>query len=317
MRKKVLRKLSFGCACFGIMFLSLFPVHAEAEDTYMKSILTELTTSPRAIGTPEIDKALEYLEAELASMEYDIEKQTFYYDEELNASSVQNRGNLSGYLSGAFTNSSEGIPGINLIAEKKSPDVKKTLILSAHYDTCTGSIGANDNGSGISVLLNIAKQYSQQELPFNLRFILFSGEESWFLGSRYYVSTLSDLECKDIIGVINIDSVAEESNLDYWLLVAEGEEVNTPDGIVDFKPADNLMSLQFASDSKFTLVCQMNSDHYPFSLLDIPAVTITQDLSEELHINSENDKLEYIDYARLIEISDCVNNAIRTLGENL
>lgn len=118
MRKKVLRKLAFGCACFGVMFLSLFPVHAETEETYMKSILTELTKSPRVTGTSEIDKSLEYLEAELTSMEYDIEKQTFYYDEELNASSVQNRGNLSGYLSGAFTNSSDGIPGINLIAEK-------------------------------------------------------------------------------------------------------------------------------------------------------------------------------------------------------
>lgn len=32
------------------------------------------------------------------------------------------------------------------LIQQYSPDVKKALILSAHYDTCTGSIGANDNG---------------------------------------------------------------------------------------------------------------------------------------------------------------------------
>ncbi len=47
-------------------------------------------------------------------------------------------------------------------------------------------------------------------MPYNVKFILFSGEEKYMLGSRWYVGKLTEDERKQIIGVINIDTIAEK-----------------------------------------------------------------------------------------------------------
>lgn len=234
----------------------------------------------------------------------------FFYNDKLNEKDIQSRSNQEEYLRGAFTGSEGDKRGTNIIAEKADSSSDKTLIISAHYDTCENSPGANDNASG-AVLLNAARMYSQKDYPFNIRFICFSGEESWFAGSRYYVSSLEDSGYDNIAGVINIDSVAEKSDLDYWVMVSEGKEVVDESGTVDFEPIANEISELFTQNPEYQLVCQMNSDHYPFSLIGIPAVTITQDLSEELHINSSDDTMSYIDSGRFVEVFLIVDDIIQ------
>ncbi len=66
------------------------------------------------------------------------------------------------------------------------------IVFTAHYDHL-GAMGkdayfpgANDNASGVSVLLNLAKYYKTHPLKYSVAFIFFSGEEAGLLGSRYY-----------------------------------------------------------------------------------------------------------------------------------
>jgi aminopeptidase YwaD len=47
--------------------------------------------------------------------------------------------------------------------------------------------GANDNASGVSMLLNLAKTIKLNPLKYNVVFILFAGEEAGLLGSHYFV----------------------------------------------------------------------------------------------------------------------------------
>lgn len=67
------------------------------------------------------------------------------------------------------------------------------IIISAHYDHLGGLgknvyfPGANDNASGVALLLNLAKYYAKNPQPFSVGFILFSGEEAGLLGSKYFV----------------------------------------------------------------------------------------------------------------------------------
>ena len=65
-------------------------------------------------------------------------------------------------------------------------------------------------------------------MPYNIKFILFSGEEKYMLGSRWYVGNLSEDERKQIVGVINIDTIAEKSDLGYMAMI-EGNK--RPDDI--------------------------------------------------------------------------------------
>ncbi len=66
------------------------------------------------------------------------------------------------------------------------------LVFSAHYDHL-GAMGktayfpgANDNASGVSMLLNLAKYYQKNPSKYSVAFLLFSGEEAGLLGSKYY-----------------------------------------------------------------------------------------------------------------------------------
>lgn len=66
------------------------------------------------------------------------------------------------------------------------------LVFTAHYDHL-GAMGkeawfpgANDNASGVSVLLNLAKYYAAHPAKYSVAFIFFSGEEAGLLGSKYY-----------------------------------------------------------------------------------------------------------------------------------
>jgi Zn-dependent M28 family amino/carboxypeptidase len=65
------------------------------------------------------------------------------------------------------------------------------LLLGAHYDSVVGSPGANDNGSGVAALLEIARRFAGTEPALTVRFVAFVNEEppyfmTWRQGSVVY-----------------------------------------------------------------------------------------------------------------------------------
>lgn len=101
----------------------------------------------------------------------------------------------------------------NIIAEKPGKS-EKTLLLGAHFDSTgskKGSEGAMDNGTGLAVLLSVAKYISAlEEVPFTIQFMAFGAEEIGKVGSRAYMRDLKNQqgEVAKIIGMVNLDTVA-------------------------------------------------------------------------------------------------------------
>lgn len=65
------------------------------------------------------------------------------------------------------------------------------IVIGAHYDSVTGSPGANDNGSGVAAVLELARLLRQARPARTLRFVAFANEEPPFfktqeMGSRVY-----------------------------------------------------------------------------------------------------------------------------------
>lgn len=66
------------------------------------------------------------------------------------------------------------------------------IIYTAHYDHLGGMgsdtyfPGANDNASGVSQVLSLAKYYAAHPQSYSIGFILFAGEEAGLLGSKYF-----------------------------------------------------------------------------------------------------------------------------------
>lgn len=64
------------------------------------------------------------------------------------------------------------------------------LIIGAHYDAVPGTPGADDNASGIAVLLELARHFAAQPRPRPVWFIAFDMEEYGLLGSQAYAAKL-------------------------------------------------------------------------------------------------------------------------------
>jgi hypothetical protein len=100
----------------------------------------------------------------------------------------------------------------NVYVEKKginSPD--KILVIGAHYDTVTGTPGADDNASAVAGLLELARLLAHTQLNKTLHFVAFTLEEpplfrSKYMGSYVYAKGLNQ-EVKDVDGMICLEMI--------------------------------------------------------------------------------------------------------------
>lgn len=70
------------------------------------------------------------------------------------------------------------------------------IILAAHYDGVPGTPGADDNATGVAVLLELIREFVDNPLPIPLRFIAFDLEEYGMIGSEIYAEELKEKEEK-------------------------------------------------------------------------------------------------------------------------
>jgi hypothetical protein len=75
------------------------------------------------------------------------------------------------------------------------------IVVCAHYDSIMDSPGANDNASGVSALMEVARTNREAQ------YILFSAEEWNKHGSYSYVRSLKKQQLKEIRLLINIDMI--------------------------------------------------------------------------------------------------------------
>lgn len=100
---------------------------------------------------------------------------------------------------------------------------EKVLILIAHIDDMPKippAPGANDNGSGSSMVVNLAKVLTNYRFSYTIKFVLVTGEEQGLVGSTYYAAK-AYYQGENIIAVLNADMIGwegdgkpEEENLD-------------------------------------------------------------------------------------------------------
>ncbi len=96
--------------------------------------------------------------------------------------------------------------GINIIAEQPGSNSKAgTILIAAHYDTVANSPGADDNASGIAVVLEVARLFSSISTPHPLKIVFFDQEELGLLGSFAFTSLAENLT--DLHSVIILDMV--------------------------------------------------------------------------------------------------------------
>ncbi|HEX5653455.1 MAG TPA: M28 family peptidase [Chitinophagaceae bacterium] len=153
-----------------------------------------------------------------------------------------------------------------VVKGKKQPD--SVLLITAHYDHLGGMgkhtyfPGANDNASGISLLLNLARYYAANPPDYSIGFICFAGEEAGLVGSRFFTENPL-IALKNIRFLVNTD------------LAGTGEEGITVVNATEFPREFGLMNAVNAEHKLLAAINARgkaaNSDHYFFTEKGVPA----------------------------------------------
>lgn len=157
---------------------------------------------------------------------------------------------------------------IGFIKGKKCFKRKKYFVFTAHYDHL-GMMGknaifngANDNASGIAMMLSLMKHFNENPPSYSVLFIAFTGEEIGLLGSKHYVEN-PIVPLKKMKFLYNVDMVGTG---------IEGiQVVNSTLHPKEFKKLNEI-------NDELKLLKQIkprgkaaNSDHYRFEEAGVPA----------------------------------------------
>ncbi|GLZ35083.1 aminopeptidase [Lentzea sp. NBRC 105346] len=162
----------------------------------------------------------------------------------------------------------------NVIADRRATFPNrddKVVMISAHYDSVPGSPGANDDGSGTVLCLELARVLRHLPTHKAIRFALWGSEEQGLLGSRYHVGQLTGPDITRIAGVFQNDMVATSHDpaTAYWLLSVDGKDNATTREVAE-------AAKRLGYDPRVHgPVVRGSSDHVPFHEKGIPAANFS------------------------------------------
>jgi Zn-dependent M28 family amino/carboxypeptidase len=166
---------------------------------------------------------------------------------------------------------------------------EKSIVLKNEKDSIYN--GANDNASGVALLIELAKYYAALKMnKYTLVFIAFSGEELGLLGSAH---TASNTDQSYINAVINFDMVGRPADNDAktCMVVAEDAKpiIKKLNAKIDSKKAF-FVADRFPEESLFT-----RSDHYSFDKVKTK-VFFTASSPRDEYYHTLQDEFETIDF---------------------
>jgi Zn-dependent M28 family amino/carboxypeptidase len=214
----------------------------------------------------------------------------------------------------------------NIHTELKGGHVPdKVLVAGAHYDTVSSTPGADDNASGIAVMLEIARLLSLRGSYTTVRFVAFPLEEppffrSRFMGSYVYAESLKR-KGEDVVGMICLESVgyfSDEPGSQFypvaffrWMYPDKGNfialvsNMNSKNFLNSIKqgfkkgtrlPVESIATLSIIPGIDF-------SDHRSFWEFGINAIMVTDTaFYRNPNYHTAGDTHDTLDYTRMVEV---------------
>ena len=218
-----------------------------------------------------------------------------------------------------FVNKKEdsAITGTNVIGFLDNK-AENTIIIGAHYDHLgmggEGSLhrekdaaihnGADDNASGIAVMIHLIQKLKEANTQNNYLFIAFSGEELGLLGSNYFVKNPT----------INLEQVNYMMNMD--MVGRLNEEKTLAVHGVGTSPV--FQQTTFANKGELTISEHESgigpSDHTSFYLMHLPVLHFFTGQHEDYH--KPGDDTEKLNYEGMNLISTYIFDIISDLDDN-
>jgi subtilisin-like proprotein convertase family protein len=164
--------------------------------------------------------------------------------------------------------------GENVYATKigtKYPE--KEFIICGHYDNMpsgSNSPGADDNASGTAAVMEAARLFAYLDFDYTIRFAAWDEEEIGLVGSYAYAQRAAN-QGHDIVGVLNLDMIAWDSNNDNVYTIATNTASQSFTN--DFLSTTRLYQPQLTHNYYYTVA----SDHASFWQFGYPAMLVIED----------------------------------------
>lgn len=207
------------------------------------------------------------------------------------------------------------------------------FVIGAHYDTVRGSPGADDNASGIAVLLELAHLLRDAELGQSLHLVALANEEAPFFGTAAMGSLRYAHEARergdDIVGMISLEMLGYYSD--------EPGSQSFPPFLGHFYPDRGNFVAFVGSLPARQLVRQaieafrenadvpseglaapiqdvLRSDHWAFQQMGYPAIMLTDTANfRNPYYHGPGDTADRLDYETMARLTVALAEAIKTM----
>lgn len=220
----------------------------------------------------------------------------------------------------------------------------EAIVIGAHYDHLgkggQGSLapnstqihhGADDNASGVSAMLELARQFAKEKKnKRTLIFIAFGGEEEGLLGSQFYVNNPA-FSLTKTVAMINMDMIGrlKDAKLTIggigtangWKKLIDSSNKSSFSGIRDESPTNvkiaNKENAEIVNQSYPNFALQLNedgfgpSDHSSFYAKQIPVLFFFTGTHNDYH--KPSDTADKINYDGLLKITNFVEEIVKSI----
>jgi hypothetical protein len=246
----------------------------------------------------ELAQTADYIEAELSSAGYDVERQEYTVD------------------GTTCANLEVELPGTSGASE--------IVIIGAHYDSVPNCPAANDNGSGVAALLSLARTFAGSTSARTLRFVAFVNEEAPYAHTEQMGSWVYARRCRrrgeNVTAMLSLETIGfytdEPNSQQYppvirWFYPSTGDFIafvgNTRyrrlvrDVVRVFRKCEPFPCQGGAMPEVISDIGR--SDHWPFWQEGYPAVMVTDTAPfRYAHYHMPEDTPDKIDFQRTARV---------------
>lgn len=206
--------------------------------------------------------------------------------------------------------------GYNVIGRIDNPG-EEVIVIGGHYDHLGhggfGSLhtggpaihnGADDNASGVAIMLELAKELKQSPIHSDIIFIAFSGEEYGLLGSNYFTKSILGQE-QQYKFMINMDMVGRLDEMRGMAVNGVGTS-SIWDLVIDEANTDQLKLIKSESGTG-------PSDHSSFYYTETPVLHFFTGQHADYH--KPSDDIEKVNFEGMEKISKLILGIVQKADE--
>jgi hypothetical protein len=213
----------------------------------------------------------------------------------------------------------------------------EVVIVGAHYDSVSGSPGADDNASGTAAVLTLAKRFAAEKPARTLRFVAFVNEEPPFFYTERQGSLVYAKACRErgdnVVLMLSLES------LGYYDTREGSQKYPFPVGLCYPSRGDFIGFVGRTSERRYVRRCVKLfrehaqfpsaggalpgwlegigwSDHWAFWQAGYPAIMVTDTtLFRSPHYHQATETPEVVDYDRMARVVDGLEKVIKAMAD--